>query len=89
MSISGFKEEGWAPNFDLLFSVQDAKSGGFSGFGFNCDEFKTVWLHEMQAVATWNLGNHLSICSNAERPRKPAPRRQLTGVYRRTLKYER
>jgi hypothetical protein len=66
--------------------LKDAKSGDFSGFGFNCDEFKTVGLHEMQAVATWNLGNHLSICSKAERPRKPAPRRPLAGVYQRTLK---
>jgi len=25
-------------------------------------KFKLVGLHEMHVVATWNLGNHLSIC---------------------------
>jgi hypothetical protein len=34
VSICGFKEGRWAPNFELLVNVQDAKSGGFSGFGF-------------------------------------------------------
>jgi len=24
--------------------------------------FKSGWLHEKHVVATWNLGNHLSIC---------------------------
>ena len=26
------------------------------------DKFKSVGLHEKHVVATWNLGNHLSIC---------------------------
>ena len=32
------------------------------GGGFNSDEFKLTGLHEKQAAATWNFGNHLGIC---------------------------
>ena len=29
-------------------------------------EFKSGGLHEKHVVATWNLGNHLSICFQAQ-----------------------
>ena len=38
-------------------------------------EFKSGGLHEKHVEATWNLGNHLSIClqtrGNPEKPAKP------------------
>jgi len=49
-------KRGWALNFDLLVSIQDAKSGGFSGFGVNYDEFKTVGLHESKLIPLSDLG---------------------------------
>ena len=44
-------------------------SPGGSGY-YTCIEnmksvtikFKSGWLHEKHVVATWNVGNHLSIC---------------------------
>jgi len=34
-------------------------------------EFKSGGLHEKHVVATWNLGNHLSIClQTTGKPRK-------------------
>ena len=39
------------------------------------NKFKTGGLHEKHVVATWNVGNHLSIClqaqGNQEKPEKP------------------
>jgi hypothetical protein len=32
----------------------------------NLDKFKSGGLHEKHAVATWKLGNHLSICLKTE-----------------------
>ena len=51
-----------------LFTAIGLLPGG-SGY-FTCKqnvksvttEFKSRGLHEKHAVATWNLGNHLSIC---------------------------
>jgi len=30
------------------------------------NKFKSAGLHEKHVVATWNLGNHLSICLMAD-----------------------
>jgi len=30
------------------------------------NKFKSGGLHEKHVVATWNLGNHLSICSQTQ-----------------------
>ena len=51
-----------------LFTAIGLSPGG-SGY-FTCKQnmkfvttrFKSGWLHEKHAVATWNLENHLSIC---------------------------
>jgi len=51
-----------------LFTAIGLLLGG-SGY-FTCkqnmklvtNKFKSVGLHEKHVVATWNLGNHLSIC---------------------------
>jgi len=53
----------------LLLLNAIALSPGGSGY-FTCiqnmkmvtNKFKPVGLHEKHVVATWNLGNHLSIC---------------------------
>ena len=43
-------------------------------------EFKLGGLHGKHVVATWNLGNHLSICFQAqENQEKPVSRRQVAG----------
>ena len=52
----------------LLFTAVGLSPGG-SGY-FTCvqnmklvtTKFKSGGLHEKHVVATWNLGNHLSIC---------------------------
>jgi len=52
----------------LLFTAVGLLPGG-SGY-FTCKQnmksvttkFKSGWLHEKHVVATWNLGNHLSVC---------------------------
>ena len=52
----------------LLFTAIELSPGG-SGY-FTCiqnmkfvtNKFKSGGLHEKHVVATWNLGNHLSIC---------------------------
>jgi len=42
--------------------------------------FKWGGLHEKHVVATWNLGNHLSICFSAERNQeKPVSRWPVAG----------
>jgi len=51
-----------------LFTAIELLPGG-SGY-FTCKQsmksvttkFKSVGLHKKHVVATWNLGNHLSIC---------------------------
>ena len=53
----------------LLFTAIGLSPGG-SGY-FTCiqnmklvtNKFKSGGLHEKYVVVTWNLGNHLSICS--------------------------
>jgi hypothetical protein len=55
-------------NIIYLFTAIGLLPGG-SGY-FTCKqnmklvttEFKSEGLHEKHVVATWNLGNHLSIC---------------------------
>ena len=55
-------------NIIYLFTAVGLLSGG-SGY-FTCKQnmklvttrFKSGGLHEKHVVATWNLGNHLSIC---------------------------
>ena len=43
-------------------------------------EFKLGGLHEKHVMATWNLGNHLSICFQAqENQEKPVSRWQVAG----------
>jgi len=34
----------------------------FKARGVNSDEFKSAGLHEKQAEATWDFGNHLGMC---------------------------
>jgi len=53
----------------LLLLITSGLSPGGSGY-FTCiqnmkfviNKFKSGGLHEKHVVATWNLGNHLSIC---------------------------
>ena len=53
---------------NILFTAIGLSPGG-SGY-FTCiqnmklvtNKFKSGGLHEKHVVATWNLGNHLSIC---------------------------
>ena len=53
----------------LLLLTEIGLSSGGSGY-FTCTQnvklvttkFKSERLHEKHVVATWNLGNHLSIC---------------------------
>jgi hypothetical protein len=40
---------------------------------------KSGGLHEKQAVATPEFGNHLSICFKTEKPRKPVSRWPVAG----------
>jgi len=43
-------------------------------------KFKSGELHEKHVVATWNLGNHLSICFWAQgNQEKPVSRWSVTG----------
>ena len=43
-------------------------------------KFKTGGLHEKHVVATWNLGNHLSICFyTQENQEKPVSRWPVAG----------
>jgi len=57
-----------APLLLLLYTAIGLSPGG-SGY-FTCiqnmklvtNRFKSGGLHEKHVVATWNLGNHLSIC---------------------------
>ena len=60
---------------------------GTSGY-FTCKQnmklvttkFKSGGLHEKHVVATWNVGNHLSICLQAEGNReKPVSRWPVAG----------
>jgi len=54
---------------DIYIFTAIGLSPGGSGY-FTCNqnmklvttEFKSGGLHEKHVVATWNLGNHLSIC---------------------------
>ena len=53
----------------IIFIYAVGLSPGGSGY-FTCKQnmklvttkFKSVGLHEKHVVATWNVGNHLSIC---------------------------
>ena len=53
----------------IICSTANGLSPGGSGY-FTCKQnmklvttkFKSVGLREKHVVATWNLGNHLSIC---------------------------
>jgi len=39
-------------------------------------KFKSGWLHEKHVVATWELGNHLNFCFQAQgNQEKPVSRR--------------
>jgi len=43
-------------------------------------KFKSGGLHEKDVVATWNLGNHLSICFSAQgNQEKPVSRWPVAG----------
>ena len=43
-------------------------------------KFKSGELHENHLVATWNFGNHLSICFQAQgNQEKPVSRRPVAG----------
>ena len=62
-------------------------SAGGSGY-FTCKQnmklvttkFKSGGLHEKHVVATWNLGNHLSICFWAQgNQEKPVSRWPVAG----------
>ena len=44
------------------------------------NKFKTGRLHEKHVVATWNFGNHLSICLQTQgNQKKPVPRWPVAG----------
>ena len=44
------------------------------------NKFKSGGLHEKQVVATWNLGNHLSICLETQgNQEKPVSRWPVAG----------
>ena len=70
----------------LLFTAIRLSPGG-SGY-FTCKQnmklvtakFKSGGLHEKHVVATWNLGNHLSICFQAQgNQEKPVSRWPVAG----------
>jgi len=70
----------------LLFNAIGLSPGG-SGY-FTCiqnmklvtTKFKSVGLHEKHVVATWNLGNHLSICLQTQgNQEKPVSRWPVAG----------
>ena len=45
-------------------------------------KFKSGGLHEKHVLATWNVGNHLSICLLAqENQEKPVSRWQIFSVH--------
>ena len=56
-------------NSNSIYLTEIGLSPGGSGY-FTCirnmklvtNKFKSGGLHEKHVVATWNLGNHLSIC---------------------------
>ena len=66
--ILGWISRRWDNNIKHLFTAIGLLPGG-SGY-FTCKQnmklvttrFKSGRLHEKHVVATWNLGNHLSIC---------------------------
>ena len=61
-------KEGTEPYNNILFTAIGLFPGG--SVYFTCKQnmklvttkFKSGGLHEKHVVATWNLGNHLSIC---------------------------
>jgi len=72
--------------FYFLFTAIGLLPGG-SGY-FTCKQnmklvttrFKSGGLHEKHVVATWNLGNHLSICLyTQENQEKPVSRWPVAG----------
>jgi len=72
--------------FIHLFTAIGLSPGG-SGY-FTCiqnmklitTKFKSGGLHEKHVVATWNLGNHLSICLQAQgKQEKPVSRWPVAG----------
>ena len=71
----------------LLLLTAIGLSPGGSGY-FTCiqnmkmvtNKFKSGGLHEKHVVATWNLGNHLSICLQTQgNQEKPVSRRPVAG----------
>ena len=70
----------------LLFTaigLLPAGSGYFTckqNMKFVTTKFKSGGLHEKHVVATWNLGNHLSICFSAQgNQEKPVSRWPVAG----------
>ena len=70
----------------FLFTAIGLSAGG-SGY-FTCKpnmklvttKFKSGGLHEKHVVATWNFGNHLSICFEAQgNQEKPVSRWPIAG----------
>jgi len=73
-------------NNNIFFTAIRLSPGG-SGY-FTCiqnmklltTKFKSGGLHEKHVVATWNLGNHLSICFWAQgNQEKPVSRLPVAG----------
>ena len=70
----------------LLFTAIGLSPSG-SGY-FTCKQkmklvttkFKSGGLHEKHVVATWNLGNHLSICFSAQGNREKPVSRWLVNL---------
>ena len=59
--------------FITAFVLSPSGSGYFTciqNMKLVTNKFKSGGLHEKHVVATWNLGNHLSICLQTRTPRK-------------------
>jgi len=46
----------------LLLTAIGLSAGGGGYFKLVTNKFKSGGLHEKHVAATWNIGNHLSIC---------------------------
>jgi len=68
-NVASWEADCWEYNNIIYLLTVIGLSPGDSGY-FTCKQnmklvttrFKWGGLHEKHAVATWNLGNHLSIC---------------------------